>query len=244
MAPRKSDLAWAKDHRYVVEPGGKPMPGVTSIIDQVEKANVEKWLLRSDARGLDPLAERKLKQERGTRVHEHAVYWNDPDYHPEDADWYEPEDEPWLDALDAFWHDCTPVPILQEQKVLSARYGYGGTVDLLAEITWYGDRVYAMLDYKTGSRQLTGPAMQLAAYSNADGVGVYVNEWLTEIDPFPVGIERLGTVFLHGDGTYELYSLPPSFQGAFDAFLGLLTYHQWVSREEARQRKEIRDHRN
>ena len=75
-----------------------------------------------------------------------------------------------LSAL-ILWEDWTQqvgfVPILCEQRVYHWQIGYAGTVDCVAEITHHGERVRAMIDYKTGKAVYQEAHLQLAAYMGA-----------------------------------------------------------------------------
>ncbi len=58
-------------------------------------------------------------------------------------------------------------PILVEQKVWSHAWAYAGTMDLFAELTWRGQRLRALIDFKTGKRVYDEGLLQNVAYQQA-----------------------------------------------------------------------------
>jgi hypothetical protein len=230
---RKSDAAWAADHRYVVEPGGKPMPGVTTIIHQLEKPLVTKAAVRLTREGKDHVAEWKVKSDLGTRVHNYA----EERMRGHDALWRvtEPSDEPYLEAWEAWHREYKPIPLLVEPVLIynHPELGYGGRPDLVCQ--------YGIVDYKTGRHFLVDPMLQLNAYDRCS-VAVYEDGWLKREVPLPR--ERghgLVTVYLNGDGTYEHVEVPNTTE-IFSTFLSLRAVYGGIKRLEAWERAYRKDH--
>lgn len=127
-----------------------------------------------------------------------------------------------VDSYLKFVEDWDPLEILTEAIVLNRRFGYMGTLDVIAQIhgrTW-------LLDYKTARSGVFGEnGLQLAAYRNAE---TYLVGDTLEEKPLPV-VERTGVLWLRADG----YDLVPVEAGAeeFRIFLYALGIARWRDSE-------------
>ena len=144
-APRKMD---ALGFKLAVK---ERIKGVKAAQKELEKAQeigtqahaLVEWELR-----------RELGQDQGPR----------PETRPE-ALWAFESWETWRRSVEL-------EPLWVEQVVYSKRYGYAGTVDLIARLHLkdarhdYG-RVLTMIDWKTGKRHYAESSLQAAAYSEA-----------------------------------------------------------------------------
>lgn len=177
----------AKGH-YYKDGAGHRIPGVTTIInDGVPKPALINWAASSTAEyavdkwerlaELEPSARLKELQgarysvsdkakKRGTEVHryaEHLVKGEEVKGIPDELRGHV---EAYVRFLDKFEVD----PILVEATIVSYRYGYAGTLDLVAEVTCEdGQRRRLLLDVKTNEKGIFGETpLQLAAYRYAE----------------------------------------------------------------------------
>jgi len=177
----------AKGHWYR-DAGGHRVPGVTTILgDGVPKPALINWSASATAEAAvdrwDELSElspsERLKalqgaryektdkaKRRGTEVHGYAERLVKGEKVEAIPDELRGHVEAYVRFLDKFEVD----PILVEASVVSYRYGYAGTLDLIAELTdGQGERRTLLLDVKTNERGIFGEtALQLAAYRYAD----------------------------------------------------------------------------
>jgi hypothetical protein len=177
----------AKGHHYK-DANGHRVPGVTTILgDGVPKPALINWAAGATADyavdhwdelgALDPSARLKTLQgaryqksdkakKRGTETHcyaEHLVKGEKVQDIPPELRGHV---EAYVRFLDAFDVD----PILVEATVFSIKYGYAGTLDLVADVTVEsGERKRLLLDLKTNESGIFGEtALQLSAYRFAD----------------------------------------------------------------------------
>jgi hypothetical protein len=200
-------------HSYLLD--GEPCPGVTSILrDGLAKPALINWAANATAGyAVDRWAElselgpserlRRLERARyessneararGTDIHALAV---------ELAAGREVDVSDaltgYVDAYLAFVEAWRVTEQLVEATVISRRWRYAGTLDLLAQL---GDGRTWLLDYKTGASGVwPETALQLAAYANADA---YLDADGAE-HPMPK-VDACAAVWLRDDG----YSLIP-----------------------------------
>ena len=226
-----------KSRSYLLD--GHPVPGVTTVLDVLDKPALRGWAARVCAEGAAnrwdelaalPISERittikglpwKDRDEaanQGTRVHGLAAQLADgqqvnvPD-----------ELAGHVAACVRYLDDTGLEPLAIERPVAHTGYGYAGTFDLLARI---GGRT-VLLDWKTNrSGPFPETSLQLAAYAHA-------THWLigetTELSPFNVPINERWVVWLRPDGTYETRTTDIS-DDSFDVFCHLLAvWRLWIS---------------
>ena len=164
-------------HRY--EADGRAVPGVTTILDVLNKPALPRWAAKSAAEyainewdylSEQPVSERlalikgspweqtKKAMARGTDVHafaEQLVAGKPVDVPPELLPYVEPMAQ-WMD-------DYRVEPLLLERVVYNDDPEWCGTLDLLALIG--GERL--VIDYKTGKRAYNEVSLQLTAYRRA-----------------------------------------------------------------------------
>lgn len=177
----------AKGH-YYKDGSGHRIPGVTTILgDGVPKPALINWAANSTAEyavdkwdrltELEPSARLKELQgarysvsdkakKRGTEVHGYAERLVKGEEVKGIPDELRGHVEAYVRFLDKFEVD----PILVEATIVNYRYGYAGTLDLVAEVTCEdGERRRLLLDVKTNEKGIFGEtALQLAAYRYAD----------------------------------------------------------------------------
>lgn len=141
---------------------GTLVPGVTTVVDVLNKPQLVPWANKMGLKGIDAMKYRDEAAAIGTLAHEMIacrLLGKEPDL----SDWSPNQIEKATNALTKFIlyrneHDLEPVLI--EQPLVSEEYGYGGTPDYVG----LRDRVPVVLDLKTGSGIYTGAFIQVAAY--------------------------------------------------------------------------------
>lgn len=204
--------------RFYVHPKtGRVTPGVTSILNVLDKPAIPRWAAKECAtfavEHRDKLAEladeeaiyaiksspwkkRDKAASIGTDAHEwaEAAVWN----HQMADDILAMDETQRLvngygNAVVSMANvimDLRPKPILAEQTVWGR--GYAGTFDLIADI----DGITWLLDWKTGKGVYRETTLQLAAYANA---GRYWDKDLVAWMPLPE-IERYGVLHVPETG--------------------------------------------
>ncbi len=170
---------------------GQPYPSVTEIIGVLDKPSLRYWFGQQVYRAFaaDPgMSEkdalnapyRKSEQAkaRGTAVHSIVeVAKNIEDFEA----WLQKQSEIYKGYGMAFlqWmKDAHPTIIEHERTVVSRKFGYAGTLDLLATLNGNGQRI--IVDCKTGKDIYSEAFLQLSAYRQAlkeegvDTIGVAV----------------------------------------------------------------------
>lgn len=200
-----------RGHRYE-DAAGVVVPGVTSILKALPKDALINWAANTTAdAAVDRWAEldamkpaarlaalkkarfedRDAAANKGTRVHalaEQLVRGDRVDVPP--------ELEGHVRSYCAFLDEWAIEPLHVETVVMSHRYGWAGTLDLIGEIPGLG---VCLLDVKTSRSGIFGEtALQLAGYRYAD---VYVDEDGDELDMPEV--DWTGAVHVRADG-YDL----------------------------------------
>jgi len=146
--------------RYMVE--NKRVAGVTTILGVLNKPNLIPWANRMGLKGIDTTKYVNEAAEIGTLAHEMVMHYfegtecNTDDYSKNQIKLAE-------NSLKSFysWNDEHEItPILIEEQMASAKYFYGGTIDLFCNI----DGVDALVDFKTGKAIYSEMFSQVAAY--------------------------------------------------------------------------------
>lgn len=177
----------AKGH-YYKDSEGRRIPGVTTILgDGIPKPALINWAANATAEWaidhFDELAEmspaQRLKalqgarygttdraKKRGTEVHGYADRLVKGEKVQGVPDELRGHVEAYARFLDVFEVD----PVVVEASVVNYRYGYAGTLDLIAELTdGQGERRKLLLDVKTNEKGIFGETpLQLAAYRYAE----------------------------------------------------------------------------
>lgn len=228
-----------RGHSYRLD--GKPVEGVTTIIGNgVPKPALVGWAIRETAtfaahnlellgqlrpderidllRGA-PYRDRDRAANRGTEVHavaEKLLHGQAVEV-PEELSGH-------ADSYVQFLNDWQVAPVLSEAVVVSRRYRYMGTLDLICDLA---DGQRWLLDIKTNkSGVFPETALQLAAYRYAE---TYVDNG-TE-NPVPP-VDATGVVWVRADG-YDLVPLKAD-ETTFRTFL----YVQQVARFQKQPREE------
>lgn len=218
---------YASSHRYYLD--GKPVPGVTTILNVLNKPALPKWAagevaeyvadhrdavehLYGMGRGpmvaalkATPWEKRDRAADRGTAFHEYA----ERILNGEQVD-VPDEQVPLVESALAFMQAWQIRPVLTEAAVGSREHWYAGTLDLVADHN-RGPR--AIFDWKSGKRIYASAAFQLNAYGHAEFHGTGG----VEHPMADLGIEAAYGVHIRADG-YDV--LPLRFgPDIYDEFL-------------------------
>jgi hypothetical protein len=204
----------AKSH-YYKDAAGHRVPGVTTMLgDGVPKPALINWAANATAEyalnnwdaltELAPAARLKELQgaryattdkakKRGTEVHRYAEKLVRGEQVKGIPDELRGHVEAYVWFLDKFEVD----PVLVEATIISYRYGYAGTLDLVADLTdTDGQRKRMLLDAKTNEKGIFGEtALQLAGYRYAD---VYADAEGNEQKMLEV--DACGAVLINSEG--------------------------------------------
>jgi len=159
---------------YEIE--GAWYPRITSILGIKAKPALYRYYARMPSwRAADQAKERSAVE--GTLVHEtvEAILRG----HTIEVD---PIIQPTVDAFLEFRRNHDIRPLLIEERLLSRKYGYAGTVDIYAEL----DGIVGVLDIKTSLAVYRDYGLQTAAYMEAvserDDVPPPQTSWILRLD--------------------------------------------------------------
>lgn len=154
----------AKAHiRYKLDDGTK-VPGVTTVLGILNKPALIKWANNLGLQGIDSTKYRDEMADIGTLAHQMIVdYFNKVE--TDTSDYSKNEIDLAENCLLSFWewekgHKIEV--IMAERQLVSAQWGYGGTIDCLCFL----DEEITLLDFKTGKAIYPEMLYQLAAYLN------------------------------------------------------------------------------
>ncbi len=235
---------WHDDkHRYFYGERG-PLPSVTTILDVLDKSGpLVGWAKRETAasaiRNLDMLQEmvrtggkdeaqawlsripdyqRDEAAKLGTLVHSAAdsiARGVQPEGIPEGVDI-----RPYVTAYQRFVAYARPRYIRTEAQVAHLGLGYGGTLDISAEL--FGDGVPTLLDVKSGNNVYNETSLQLVGYDRAEFTA-------TPDDPTQIPLTQhaqFGVLHLRPDGTWTLYPMGVGDR-EWEAFQACLNLYRW-----------------
>jgi hypothetical protein len=188
FVPPLQRIETAKGH-YYKDGNGNRIPGVTTILgDGIPKPALINWAANATAEWavdhFDELTEMTYSQrlktlqgaryavtdkakKKGTVVHGYAERL----VKGEKVDGVPDELRGHVEAYVRFLDEFEVEPVVVEASIVSYRYGYAGTLDLIAELTdpTDGERRRLLLDAKTNEKGIFGETpLQLAAYRYAD----------------------------------------------------------------------------
>jgi len=151
-----------KVHTTYKNKEGTRVPGVTTILGVLAKPALIHWAWKLGCEGKDYRKERDQKADIGTMAHAMIMChlkgekFDDSDYSKNDIDKAENAFIKYLN-----WEKEHPfTAITVEKEMVSEKYRFGGTADLIAKSN--GDII--LVDYKTGKGIYPEMAYQLAAY--------------------------------------------------------------------------------
>lgn len=149
--------------RYKLADGTK-VPGVTTVLGILNKPALVKWANNLGLRGIDSTKYRDEMADIGTLAHQMIVdYFNKTE--TDTADYSENQIKLAENCLLSFWawekgHKIEV--IMAEVPLVSAEYGFGGTIDCYCTL----DNQLTLLDFKTGKAIYPEMLYQLAAYKH------------------------------------------------------------------------------
>lgn len=144
------------------------LPGVTTVLNILNKPGLAKWANNLGLRGIDSYRFTYEAAEVGTLAHEMILaYFQNQDCDTND---YSANQIARAKHSLGLFHQWVkiykPKPVLVEAQLISSKYGYGGTLDLYATIDVSGTEFLELVDFKTGSGPWPTHYVQLAAYKN------------------------------------------------------------------------------
>jgi hypothetical protein len=223
--------------------GRGPWPGVTTVIDVLDRPALVTWKRRQVALAAVESAERLVEdrargdadaavayllrrrdegtngRDRGTRIHEtleSLMRRQQPTIHPDDAG--------AIEGVRTWLNENRVVPLEVEAYLIHETLGYGGTCDLIARL---GDEIY-LLDWKTSGsvadrrgKLYREHRLQLAAYVWAEFIARPGDPSRHPIPP----ITKAGIVHVTDHGT-RLYPVDLTEED-WIAFRACLRLYQW-----------------
>jgi len=186
-----------KTHKYALD--GQPIPSVTKTLQEGGLVDFSK--INAD------VLDRACKF--GTAAHLACQFYDEGILNEDTLD---ENLVPRLDAWKKFLKDTGFVIEAIEEKVVSVKYRFAGTLDRRGLL--YGCR-RTVVDLKTGADFGVATGLQLAAYKGAYNEG----------KPRKDQIRERACVLLNGDGTYKLQVYED--RGDFSVFLACLTLRNW-----------------
>lgn len=195
MVPLEFDEA---GHRYTLD--GLEVPSVTQVIGFLNNYS-----------GIPP-AVMELARDRGDAVHFATALHDGNDLDVESLD---PRIAPYLAAWIRFRFDIDFDPVHIEQRVVSLKHRYAGTLDRMGLIRCGSRAKAALVDIKCTAALPLSAGPQTAAYDLAARESV---------DGWPLRVQRY-TVQLRPDGTYRMTE--HANPGDAGVFLSALNLHNW-----------------
>lgn len=151
-----------KAHIRYMNSEGTIVPGVTTILGILNKPALVIWANRLGLQGIDSSKYRDEMADIGTLAH-YLIMCDLTGQTPDTSD-YSPTQVGQAENAVRSYHEWkkghTVEPHLVEAPLVSNKYGYGGTIDLYADI----DGVPTLVDFKTGKGLYPEMVYQVAAY--------------------------------------------------------------------------------
>ncbi len=160
--PKTEEFKNTKTHTVYRLSDGTRVPGVTTILNVLDKPALIHWAWKLGCDGIDYRKYRDATAEVGTLAHylvECDLAGTEPDltaYSQETIN----KAENCLISYYEWRKDKTVEPILVEEALVSEKYGYGGTCDFYG----YINGTLCLADLKTGKAIYPEMIHQLAAY--------------------------------------------------------------------------------
>ena len=202
--------------------GEEHLPGVTTIIGAVlNKPALTKWANNLGLQGIDSNKYVSERAEIGTLAHEAIMaYFHGKTVDTSDYSKNQIEQARLAVAHFHKWEAIYHVkPILIEKHLISRKFGYGGTIDLFAELTTDIAQTRELVDFKTSEDIFSSTYVQVAAYENLliengyppDGVRVlkipaYVGHESFD-DKQLLKLDKYFKIFLHCLAIYKMHLL-------------------------------------
>jgi len=153
-----------KAHQVYKLANGTRVPSVTTVTGILNKPQLIKWANRLGLDGIDVAKYVDIQAEAGTLAHQFildyfkGVETDTSEYSQKVID----KAKNSLRSFHKFLSEHNVKPLKAEEQLVSERYKYGGTLDLLADL----DGKVVVMDWKTGKGIYKEYGYQLAAYAN------------------------------------------------------------------------------
>jgi len=198
----------------------KPRVSVTNVLSVISKPGLQYWYgkivylatVKNPSLGLQealamPGIESGKAKSRGTNVHKVVELF---EKHDEGKIKVPKGMEGYYNAFSKWLNDTKVKIVSHEQTVVSLKYEYAGTADLLVK---HG-KEYWLIDIKTGKEIYQEAFLQLSAYKQA-------------LEESGQKVDRIGVVLLRETGNYKFeFGVP-----ALRAFLAAKFLWGWLNRE-------------
>lgn len=226
MKQKAPPLSKEKAHTVYID-NGKRMPGVTTITGQLNKPALVPWAWNLGREGIDWKSFRDKKANIGTLAH-YYILCHYKNLEPVADDFSKNEIDAAENALLSFyeWEKSFPIkPIFIEEPLISRRYRFGGTPDLVGEDK---DGNLCLIDFKTGK-----DIYREAYYQVAGGYSILLEE---KIDFTQIAI-RILNIGRGEDEKFKEVIIEGKEIGLYEkGFLGLLNFY-YIDKEIKRLRR-------
>jgi len=204
----KWKLDMKKAHTVYKNAAGVRLPGVTTVLNELNKPALIGWANRMGLEGIDSTKFVDAAARVGTVAHArieaylHGLELDESNITPEELDL---SANGFIRFME-WWDRSHLVCLGSELRLVSEKWQVGGTLDVLAKDTLTGERV--LVDVKTGSGIYREARMQTAAYA-----AMYEETHEEKIER--VVIARVGKTL---DDVFELQEVfnRPAYEAAFE----------------------------
>ena len=198
--------------------GEEHLPGVTTVIGVLNKPALAKWANNLGLQGIDSNRYVFERAEIGTLAHE-AIMAYFLKKKVDTSDYSENQIVQARLAVAHFhrWEKIYHVkPILIEKHLISRKFGFGGTIDLFAELTTDISQTRELVDFKTSKEIYPTTYVQVAAYEQLliengyipDGVRVLKIPAYVEQESFDdkqlLKLDKYWLIYLHCLAIYKM----------------------------------------
>lgn len=151
-----------KVHQQYYSKSGTLLPGVTTVLNLLNKPALVAWAWKLGKQGIDYRKESKQATDIGSIAH-YLILCDLSGITPDLGDYSQNDIDKAQNSIKSYqaWHrmnDIKPVDI--ECSLVSEKWGYGGTFDLLAEV----NGITTIIDFKTSAALYSEYSYQIAAY--------------------------------------------------------------------------------
>lgn len=156
------EIKGTRAHQIYRNLQGITVPSVTTVLSLLNKPALVKWANNLGLQGIDSTKYKDKLAEVGTLAHKLILDYfrkvkTDTSQYSKDT--IEKAENSFLSFLE--WTKEKKIePILIEKYMVSENYGFGGTFDFYGTV----DKVYYLIDYKSGSGIYEDMIYQLSAY--------------------------------------------------------------------------------
>ena len=151
-----------KIHTVYKTKNGVRVPSVTTVLGILDKPALLNWAWKCGCEGIDYKAVRDIAGGIGTLAH-YLILCHLKHETPDTSEYSAQDIDKAETCLLKYWDwekENSITPVLVETSLTSERYGFGGTIDCLAQLN--GELI--LIDHKTGKGIYPEMFYQLAAY--------------------------------------------------------------------------------